>query len=60
MDPIDLAQLGIKAGPLFLIQETTAATRALGSTEIDNNILSMAVLQELINLVQKHVSVVVS
>ena len=49
--------MGIKVGPLFLIQEKIAAARALGSTETDINILSMIVLQELIDLVREHVSV---
>ncbi|KIM71928.1 hypothetical protein PILCRDRAFT_747605 [Piloderma croceum F 1598] len=58
VDPTDLAQLGIRVGPLFLNKEKTTSARALGLTEADNNILSMTVLQELVDLVRKHVSVI--
>jgi hypothetical protein len=60
VDTITLLQVGIKTGPLFLVQEKRTLAEELGSTEVSGKALTMDVLRQLIELVRRHVSVVVS
>jgi hypothetical protein len=60
VDAITLLQVGIKTGPLFLAPETRLSAEGLGSTEVDGKSLTMEVLKQMISLVRRHVSVVVS
>lgn len=60
VDAITLIQIGIKTGPLFLVPGTRRLVEELGSAEVDGKALTMEVLKQLISLVRRHVSVVVS
>jgi hypothetical protein len=55
-----LLQVGIKTGPLFLVQAKRTLAEELGSNEESGKALTMDVLRQLIELVRRHVSVVVS
>ena len=60
VDALTLLHVGIKTGPLFLIPDQRQAAEEKGSTEVDGKALTMDVLKQLIALVRRHVSVVVS
>ena len=59
-DALVLLQVNIKSGPLFLVPETRASAEERGLAEIEGKALSMGILKELIELVRRHVIVVVS
>jgi hypothetical protein len=55
----DPTEWNIKSGPLFLVPETGASAEGRGLAKIEGKALSMGVLKELIELVRRHVAVVV-
>jgi len=58
VDALTLLQVNIKSGPFFLVPEKRALAEERGSAEVEGKVLTMEILQELIELVRKHVSVV--
>ena len=60
VDPTILVQVNIKIGPLFLVQDQIAAAEEIGLADIDGRVITLDVLNELIALTRKHVSVAVS